>query len=60
MTTSEPRDRLQEALRQRYTLEGELGRGGMAVIDLARDLRHDRPVALKVLLPSLARSLGAA
>jgi eukaryotic-like serine/threonine-protein kinase len=31
----------------------------MAIVYLARDLRHDRPVALKVLLPSLARSLGA-
>jgi len=58
VTTAEPRERLQEALRHRYTLERELGRGGMAVVYLARDLRHDRLVALKVLLPSLAQSLG--
>lgn len=47
----EPDDplRLQEALAGRYTLEGEAGRGGMAIVYRARDLRHKRPVALKVL-----------
>jgi eukaryotic-like serine/threonine-protein kinase len=50
---------LQSGLASRYALERELGRGGMAVVYLARDLKHDRPVALKVLLPELAASLGA-
>ena len=43
---------------QRYAFERELGRGGMATVYLARDLRHDRPVALKLLHPELAASLG--
>ena len=50
---------LQSGLADRYALERELGRGGMAVVYLARDLKHDRPLALKVLLPELAASLGA-
>jgi serine/threonine-protein kinase len=49
---------LQEGLNGRYALERQLGRGGMATVYLARDLKHDRPVALKVLLPELAASLG--
>jgi serine/threonine protein kinase len=49
---------LREGLRDRYAFERELGRGGMATVWLARDLRHDRPVALKVLHPELAMSLG--
>ena len=49
---------LATALRDRYTLERELGRGGMATVYLAHDLRHDRPVALKVLHPELAAELG--
>jgi serine/threonine-protein kinase len=49
---------LTATLRDRYVLERELGRGGMATVFLAQDLRHDRPVALKVLLPELAASLG--
>ncbi len=49
---------LSEQLRDRYVIERELGRGGMATVYLARDLRHKRPVALKVLHPELAASLG--
>ena len=40
---------LQAALAGRYELQRELGRGGMAIVHLARDLKHDRPVAIKVL-----------
>jgi eukaryotic-like serine/threonine-protein kinase len=53
------RARLQEGLGGSYALERELGRGGMATVFLAQDLKHDRPVALKVLHPELAASLGA-
>src|SRR3954466_2924051 len=49
---------LAEDLRDRYTLERELGRGGMACVYLAHDLRHDRLVALKVLHSELAQALG--
>lgn len=50
--------RLQAVLADRYHLQRELGRGGMATVFLAQDLRHDRPVALKVLRPELAASIG--
>ncbi len=50
-------DRLNAALAGRYRIERELGAGGMATVYLARDLKHDRDVALKVLKPDLARSL---
>src|SRR6185437_463698 len=50
---------LANALHDRYRLERELGRGGMATVYLARDLKHDRPVALKLLRPELAAILGA-
>ncbi|HEU4524397.1 MAG TPA: serine/threonine-protein kinase, partial [Gemmatimonadales bacterium] len=49
---------LKATLADRYVLERELGRGGMAMVYLAHDLRHDRPVALKVLRPELAAMLG--
>jgi tetratricopeptide (TPR) repeat protein len=49
---------LADALRDRYVIERELGRGGMATVYLARDLRHDRPVALKLLHSELATTLG--
>jgi serine/threonine-protein kinase len=50
--------RLQAGLAERYRIDREVGRGGMAVVYLAHDLRHDRPVALKVLHPELAQTLG--
>jgi serine/threonine-protein kinase len=50
--------RLQAALAARYELHHELGRGGMATVFLAQDLRHRRPVAIKVLHPELAYALG--
>ena len=52
-------DRLAAALADRYTIERELGAGGMATVYLAQDLKHDRDVAIKVLKPELAAVLGA-
>jgi serine/threonine protein kinase/Flp pilus assembly protein TadD len=51
-------ERLRGALSHSYTIDRELGRGGMATVYLAQDTRHDRLVALKVLHPELAASLG--
>jgi eukaryotic-like serine/threonine-protein kinase len=51
--------RVTAALAGRYAIERELGAGGMATVYLARDVRHDREVALKVLRPDLAAILGA-
>jgi tetratricopeptide (TPR) repeat protein len=52
-------DRLAAALSDRYDVERELGRGGMATVWLARDRRYDRLVAIKVLHPELAGAIGA-
>ena len=52
-------DRLSLALADRYRIEREMGAGGMATVYLARDLKHDRKVAVKVLRPELAAVLGA-
>src|SRR6266540_2141544 len=56
---SAPAARLSAALADRYRIERELGAGGMATVYLARDVKHDREVALKVLRPELAAVLGA-
>ena len=56
---SEVLDRLKVPLADRYTIERELGSGGMAVVFLAQDLRHERPVAIKVLRPELTSAVAA-
>jgi serine/threonine-protein kinase len=53
-------EEMQAGLAGRYTLERELGRGGMATVFLARDVRHGRNVAIKVLNPDIANAVGAA
>ncbi|HEU4699113.1 MAG TPA: serine/threonine-protein kinase, partial [Gemmatimonadales bacterium] len=58
MTAAVP-ERLRAALAERYVIERELGAGGMATVYLAEDLKHRRKVAVKVLRPDLAASLGA-
>ena len=55
---SESAARLATALADRYRIERELGQGGMAVVYLAQDVRHDRRVALKVLRAELAAARG--
>ena len=53
-------DRLRTALAARYTIEREIGAGGMATVFLAEDVRHRRKVAIKVLREDLAATVGAA
>jgi serine/threonine-protein kinase len=50
---------LREALAGRYAVERELGRGGMATVYFAQDIKHQRAVAIKVLDPDLAHAVGA-
>ena len=59
METSELRDQLQRTVADRYRLGRELGRGGMATVYLAEDLRHRRNVAVKVLRAELAEGISA-
>ena len=56
---SDLQSRLAAGLTGRYSLERELGQGGMAVVYLAKDLRHDRKVALKILKPEISAEIGA-
>ncbi len=51
-------ERLSRALADRYAIEREIGRGGMATVFLAEDLKHRRKVAIKVLQPELAATVG--
>src|SRR5512133_518535 len=53
-----PIQRLRDSLSGTYTIDRELGRGGMSTVYLAQDEKHERLVALKVLHPDLAASLG--
>ena len=52
-------ERFQNLLSDRYVLERELGRGGMSVVFLARDVRHDRHVAIKVFRSDVGDAQGA-
>src|SRR5215207_3262744 len=59
MSVTEPLDRLRSALGDRYDLERQIGEGGMAIVYRAKDVKHERTVAIKVLRQELAVSLGA-
>ncbi len=56
---SEILERLRASIADRYVIEKELGRGGMATVYLATDIRHDRKVAIKLLHPDLSATIGA-
>ena len=55
---AEPYDALRSSLAGRYDVERELGEGGMATVYLAHDVRHARKVAIKVIRPEFAETLG--
>jgi serine/threonine-protein kinase len=57
--SDDTRERLREFFADRYALGDEIERGGMAVVYAAEDLKHRRTVAIKVLLPTIAASMGA-
>ena len=59
MALSDSLERLRAALADRYFVERQLGQGGMALVYLARDLKHDRTVAIKILRGELAVALGS-
>ncbi|MGD8726785.1 MAG: protein kinase, partial [Gemmatimonadales bacterium] len=56
---TESLERLKAALQDRYAIERELGRGGMATVYLAHDIRHERQVAIKVMRPDIAATIGS-
>jgi serine/threonine protein kinase len=55
---AEVQEHLLASLADRYRLDSEIGRGGMATVYLAQDLKHRRPVAVKILHPHLAANVG--
>ncbi len=57
--SDDPTTRLNAALEGRYAIESKLGEGGMATVYLAKDLKHNRKVAIRVLKPELAAAIGA-
>src|SRR5689334_8672303 len=59
MKLAEAQEQFRHAAGGQYEIEREIGRGGMAVVYLARDRKHERSVAVKVLKPHIGAALGA-